>query len=328
MDHIPRTAVAHRPRRRTAIEATTENLREQYLGLEVRYERTLRNLEEEKSKRQLLDKQFRDLGEIFLEMRDSLKKEKVKRRKVEEQLTHLDRPLVSDRNKSAGIDGSHNIKEIGRKFVAVLIDADGYKFHMGYLRDLENGGKLAVDELLAQIRSYLEMNVPDLVDYDIVVRAYANLAGLGPACQDEFRMETDDLRPFVWDFNSQDPLVDFVDIGPGGQRADLKIQDLLEYYVSNDLCEHIFLGVCHDRGYIPFIEQTLRDGTDPDRMTLVVKSSVRPGYDTLGLRTTQMPTVFSIVTGTLIRPVRDEKRKTPWRNKNGTRGSYRRAMNQ
>ena len=87
----------------------------------------IRNLEEEKPKRQTLEKQFGDLGDIFLEMRDSLKKEKVKRRKVEEQLRHLDRPLVSDRNKPAGIDGSNNIKEIGRKFVAVLIDADGYK---------------------------------------------------------------------------------------------------------------------------------------------------------------------------------------------------------
>ncbi|KAL8984570.1 MAG: hypothetical protein Q9205_001487 [Flavoplaca limonia] len=281
--------------------AKDENLREKYLGLEVRYESTIRNLEEEKSKRQTLEKQFGDLGEIFLEMRHSLKQEKVKRLKVEEQLRHLDRPLVSDRTEPASLDGSHNIKEIGRKFVAVLIDADGYKFHMDYLRDLENGGKLAVDELLAQISLFVEMNVPDLVDYDIIVRAYAKLAGLGPACRNEFRMETDDLRPFVWDFNSQDPLVDFVDIGPGDQRADLKIQDLLEYYVSNNLCEHIFFGVCHDKGYIPFIEQTLRDGRDPKRMTLVVKSSVRPGFDTLGLRTIQMPAVFSVVTGTLLR---------------------------
>ncbi|KAL9015269.1 MAG: hypothetical protein Q9180_008889, partial [Flavoplaca navasiana] len=215
--------------------AEDENLREQYRGLEVQYERTKRNLEEEKTRRQTLEKQFGDLGDIFLEMRHSLKKEKVKRQKVEEQLRHLDRSSVSDRNKPAGIDSSHHIKEIGRKFVAVLIDADGYKFHMGYLRDLDNGGELAVDELLAQTRSYIEINVPYLVDYDIVVRAYANLVGLGPACRDEFRMEMDDLRPFVWDFNSQHPLVDFIDIGPGDQRADLKIQGEVPLLVTISL---------------------------------------------------------------------------------------------
>lgn len=66
--------------------------------------------------------------------------------------------------------------------------------------------------------------LPDPENIDVVVRAYANLGDLGRACWREMRTSTDDLRPFACDFNAQQPLFDFIDVGPGKGRADRKIQ--------------------------------------------------------------------------------------------------------
>ncbi|KAL8870543.1 MAG: hypothetical protein Q9198_007603, partial [Flavoplaca austrocitrina] len=120
---------------------------------------------------------------------------------------------------------------LGRKYVVVLIDADGYKFREDFLGYGKKGGRAAATEILAQTRRYIKRfkwDIPDPDGIDIIIRAFANLDGLGPACWREMRTGTPDLRPFASEFSAHHPLVDFIDVGFGSQRADQKIKGKLE----------------------------------------------------------------------------------------------------
>ena len=88
----------------------------------------------------------------------------------------------------------------------------------------EEGGKLAADELLAGVRLHLSDVSADLSDVDIKVCAYANFNGLEKACKDRHMKATASLRLFVTGFTGRHPLLDFVDVGAGKERADNKIR--------------------------------------------------------------------------------------------------------
>jgi hypothetical protein len=60
---------------------------------------------------------------------------------------------------------------------------------------------------------------------DILVKAYANFNGLGSSLQREKRLkDKDQLRTFAAGFSSRQAFFDFVDVGSGKERADLKVQ--------------------------------------------------------------------------------------------------------
>lgn len=65
----------------------------------------------------------------------------------------------------------------------------------------------------------------DVNNTDIVVRAYANLRGLGRHCASDGLMKaTADLGLFANGFTKRQPLFDFVDVGLGKERADDKVR--------------------------------------------------------------------------------------------------------
>jgi hypothetical protein len=87
------------------------------------------------------------------------------------------------------------------------------------------GGEHAADELSARVREYLRGIIPDLEKLDIVVKAFANLEGLGTVLVRTGRLkEMNSLRAFVTGFSSRLAFFDFVDVGAGKERADHKIR--------------------------------------------------------------------------------------------------------
>ncbi|KAL8850283.1 MAG: hypothetical protein Q9221_004793 [Calogaya cf. arnoldii] len=168
-------------------------------------------------------RRYRNLEANHQRALEALEKEKLERHLAAEQ-KHLDEQ-----------------KGVG-KFVVVLIDADNYKFRQEYLSDEVNGGRLAAEELLARTREYITTRLHDPSIGDIVVCACANLSGLSGACLREGRTRAKDLRPFAGEFNAQHPLVSFVNVGPGKQRADRKIKGLLKFHLDNKLCKQILLA--------------------------------------------------------------------------------------
>lgn len=91
----------------------------------------------------------------------------------------------------------------------------------------ERGGQDAADELLMAVKHYLkkESSVPGLGGVEVLVRAFANVSGLGAALQRNGRLgDAQQLRAFTAGFSNRNAFFDFVDIGPGKERADLKIR--------------------------------------------------------------------------------------------------------
>ncbi|KAI4258712.1 MAG: hypothetical protein L6R42_004952, partial [Xanthoria sp. 1 TBL-2021] len=239
-----------------------------------------------------------------------LQKEQSERRRLEEQIRHLKEPAVDchdDQNRSSQKDWELRLEQTERKFVVVLIDADAYKFCYYFTRDNEAGAYFAADELRAQIRRRIRTFITDpdefyvIPDYtDVVVRAYANLRDLGRACWREMRTDRPNMRSFASGFSMANKLFDFVDVGPGKDLADRKITEMAKFYLNNEQCQHVFLGICHDGGYIPFLQGLAKDDTKYNRVTLIYGPKVARKYRDLDWpRTTELPTVFSSYWGAM-----------------------------
>ncbi len=89
------------------------------------------------------------------------------------------------------------------------------------------GGKLAADELVAQVLEYLRGFVPGVDKLEVVVKAFANLEGLATSLVRDGRLKSvGELREFTKGFNSRLPFFDLVDIGPEKESADQKIRGI------------------------------------------------------------------------------------------------------
>ncbi|KAL8767203.1 MAG: hypothetical protein Q9209_006208 [Squamulea sp. 1 TL-2023] len=198
-----------------------------------------------------------------------------------------------------------------------------YEELKGQIRDMENKYEAAQVELeeekmmrhgdrqrLEEQISHLEDSTVDGYPYPINghglmssrrdgIRAYANLSGLGQACFREMRATTRDLRPFAREFTAVYPLFDFIDVGPGPERADDKIWNLAMFYLNNKQCMHVLLGICHDGGYAPYLEGLTTDETTCDRITLVIGAQFSRPFRELNFAVTRFPSVFSLFRGTL-----------------------------
>ena len=87
------------------------------------------------------------------------------------------------------------------------------------------GGKDAADALLAELQQYVRESTGETNRVDILVRAFANVGGLGAALVRDGRLtHVDQLRAFATGFSSRQAFFDFVDVGAGKERADLKVR--------------------------------------------------------------------------------------------------------
>lgn len=99
------------------------------------------------------------------------------------------------------------------------------KFRDSYIAMGEKGGQHAADALLIELQRYVNDVIDASTGMDIVVRAFANVDGLGRALERAGRLkDSSQLRSFFAGFSNRRPFFDFVDVGPGKERADLKIR--------------------------------------------------------------------------------------------------------
>ncbi|KAH8599496.1 hypothetical protein B0O99DRAFT_682272 [Bisporella sp. PMI_857] len=50
----------------------------------------------------------------------------------------------------------------------------------------------------------------------------------------------------------------FIDVGHGKERADSKIKELTRWHLRNYNCKQILLGISHDAGYAPFLDEVIK----------------------------------------------------------------------
>nr|KMM68359.1 CCCH zinc finger protein [Coccidioides posadasii RMSCC 3488] len=155
-------------------------------------------------------------------------------------------------------------------FLLVMIDGDGLIFQDSFLKQGEQGGKDAANQLWVAIRDYSSRNFPNLQSPKIVTRIYANVKGLAEACYKAGIVERPALiEDFVRGFNGSRLLFDFVDVGSGKDRADDKIAEYLKLNLYNCHCHQIFLGCSHDNGYARILEDLLADRELVGRISLI-----------------------------------------------------------
>ncbi|KAL8927602.1 MAG: hypothetical protein Q9172_001312 [Xanthocarpia lactea] len=169
------------------------------------------------------------------------------------------------------------------------------QFRDSFLNKDEAGGKLAADELLARVKEYLKDLNLEVENTDVVVRAYANVRGLGKACvKNDLMKPTADLGLFANGFTGRHPLFDFVDVGVGKERADHKIRELFLFHINSLQCKHVLLGVSHDSGYVPFLERFVADDAVQHRVTLLDGYQVSAAIRNLGFKKiVSFPSVFA-----------------------------------
>ena len=100
-----------------------------------------------------------------------------------------------------------------------------YQFHDRFITRGEEGGREAVDALCAAMLQYVRdsLKLPDKVD--VVVKAFASVAGLGKTLERNGKLgNVDEMRKFAAEFSNRKPFFDFVDVGYGKDRADVKLQ--------------------------------------------------------------------------------------------------------
>jgi hypothetical protein len=100
-------------------------------------------------------------------------------------------------------------------------------FNDEFLRNGEQGGKDAANQLIATLNEYVAQNLPNVISPKIVTHVFANIKGLGDACYNTgIVYKPSAVDDFVRGFNDSQPLFDFVDIGQGKDSADDKISGI------------------------------------------------------------------------------------------------------
>lgn len=79
--------------------------------------------------------------------------------------------------------------------------------------------------MLKAVRQHVSRLSGEWCDVDIVLRAFANVDGLGAALARGGKVrDVGQFRDFVAGFNNRQPLFDIVDVGAGKERADHKLR--------------------------------------------------------------------------------------------------------
>ena len=72
-------------------------------------------------------------------------------------------------------------------------------------------------------------------------------------------------------------------------------QKTLNFFIHNQQCKLVILGVCHDNGYLPVLNELASDVASRDRITLLQQGALNPKMRQLGFTrpTLQLDSVFS-----------------------------------
>ncbi|KAH1465239.1 hypothetical protein KXX13_003125 [Aspergillus fumigatus] len=111
-------------------------------------------------------------------------------------------------------------------YMIVLLDAYGLIFKEEFLKQGEQGGKIAVKQLSTALQDYITTHFPNIASPKIVTMIYMNVKGLADLCiQGGIKMELSVLEAFVRGFNGNGLLSDIIDVGTGKNKASDKIEE-------------------------------------------------------------------------------------------------------
>jgi hypothetical protein len=101
-----------------------------------------------------------------------------------------------------------------------------------------------------------------------------------------------DFSSFASDFTSSNSLFDIIDVGYGKERADDKIRENFNLYISNPLCHAVFLACCTDNGFARMLSPYQYNREAYEKIVLVSAGYVEREIGELGFRDVQWDAVF------------------------------------
>ncbi|KAG9204767.1 hypothetical protein G6514_009998 [Epicoccum nigrum] len=76
-------------------------------------------------------------------------------------------------------------------------------------------------------------------------------------------------------------LFSIIDVGPGKEKADHKIREMMRSFGDNPTCRHIIFGGCHDSGYLTVLDHIKHNETKMSRITLLETTPAYHGFASL-----------------------------------------------
>lgn len=111
-----------------------------------------------------------------------------------------------------------------------------HQFRDSFIKRGVKGGEDAADALLPELRSYLQTVISEPIGVTILVRAFANVVGLCATRDRDGKLrDAGQLRAFAAGFSRRQALFDFVDVGAGKERADLKVEGKSMFQLSRSV---------------------------------------------------------------------------------------------
>ncbi|KAF2438612.1 hypothetical protein P171DRAFT_398698 [Karstenula rhodostoma CBS 690.94] len=220
---------------------------------------------------------------MWARIEDVFQHDREKRQLIEELMTRYDY-MTQDYQRLASQQGDVlQIQQLNQKlaslqgalernpFVLILIDGDGMIFENRFLQKGWAGGKQAAAALYSTIVDYIERETRTIPPASrVVCRIYANVKGLAEVLvRVGILEEAAQFTEFVRGFTNGRTLFDFIDVGPGKDRADDKIIETLKLFVDDFHCRQIFFGCSHDNGFARPLEEYLGNDTKISNVTLL-----------------------------------------------------------
>lgn len=107
-------------------------------------------------------------------------------------------------------------------------------------------------------------------DVEISCKIVANLEGLSRTLvRGGYIANERVVKDFTLGFTQAKASFDFIDVGYGKERADSKIKETTRWHLQNHNCKHIFLGISHDAGYAPFLDEIFQEARVRDLISIV-----------------------------------------------------------
>ncbi|CAM1503936.1 Fc.00g015270.m01.CDS01 [Cosmosporella sp. VM-42] len=152
-------------------------------------------------------------------------------------------------------------------YVLLLIDGDGLIFQDHWIKQGLEGGKKAAYALRSAVA---EQCGERAFEIEFIAKVFANVTGLGRAMmRDGCLNDLQNLRDFTLGFTQAKASFDFIDVGYGKERADAKIRETTRWNLRNQNCKHILLGISHDAGYAPFLDEVLQDEKTRQQISVI-----------------------------------------------------------
>lgn len=163
------------------------------------------------------------------------------------------------------------------------------QFKEEYVKQGLEGGKKAAYAL----RQEVSERTGNADDTEIIAKVVANMAGLSKAMKRDGAVDSEsDVRDFMLGFTQAKASFDFVDVGYGKERADSKIKEATRWNLRNYNCKQILLGVSHDAGYAPFLDEVLRDESTRKRISVLEGFPTVRDIAATGVNITNMDHLF------------------------------------